>query len=141
MKHIMTTALFLMMGMFLCVNDRTCIPCMCSILHNIFLPCDLHHHHCDDHGYHQDHDDHQGCCQHIVCPDPSAHQRFFPIQDTGSTRIDGKNVERLIAVPSRTFNDLGKDNLFLSFSDTDRFIYCLTFPDRPLFILHEQFLI
>lgn len=141
-------AILIVVGCFLCLNGKNCVPCALTLLQHQFL----HEHHAHgDHapGHHDDgcHGPHQAPVQDCggghhhehECPDPQNHIRLVPVS------LDALTVENRAGDIVEAFVSAGEDAaqsqvLCASMKLRRWRNLCEAFIDPPLFLINCQFL-
>ena len=91
MKSLRSISLLILLGVFLCLNGRTCLPCLCTLLYHQFIPEDHEHGFpnesrsaClfDQYQVEEKSDDHTH-----LCLSPESHSRLVPVAEVLSKTI------------------------------------------------------
>jgi hypothetical protein len=144
MKAFKAISLLILLGTFLCLNGRTCLPCIITLIYHEFIP--EHHEHgtadesrpaCPFDQY----QDEEKNSEHVhLCPSPKGHSRLIPVAKVAAKTLDCSFKSYEATLPPEPA--LPKDQLIDSMTKLRRWLnICESFSDPPLYIQHEQFLI
>lgn len=144
MKVFRTISLLILLGSFLCLNGRTCLPCIFTDVLHLFIP--EHHEHGapDENGPacpFEQYQEEEKNSEHVhLCSNPQGHSRLVPVTNIVAITPDCsfKSFEAILP-PGPT---LPKDQLIGSMTKLRKwFNICESIPDQPIYIQHEQLLI
>ncbi len=144
MKSFRVISLLIVLGSFLCLNGRTCLPCFITLVYHQFVPEDHQHDPsnesrsaCPFDQFQEEEQDHEH--QHL-CPNTQNHSRLVPV-----TKVLSKTIEYSFKSfeakwpPGPT---IPEDQIIGSTFKLRRwFNICEAISDQPLYLQHAQFLI
>ena len=144
MKSFRSISLLIIVGTFLCLNGKTCLPCFITLLQHQFVP--EHHEHDSSNQsspicpFEQFQEEEQNDEHTHLCPNPQSHSRVVPVAKVLTKTIDCSFKYYEVSSPP---GNTEPENQFIgsTFKLRRWFNFCESFSDQPLYLQHAQLLI